>query len=477
MSLVIARAEVDGATVDVRIQGTLVTAIEESLTPCPEDDVIDAHGGALLPGLHDHHLHLLAIAAAASSVDCGSPEITTAVKLESALRAASAGLAPGSWLRGIGYSEAAAGELDRWHLDHMVSERPVRLQHRGGALWILNSRGIDSVRDVLDDSIDVERDDRGAPTGRLWRFDSRLRASRSLPTPIPDLARVGQRLSALGITGVTDATPDLDSTGVRSLITAVERGDLPQSVQLLGLASDAPVPQGLLVGPWKIHLRDHDLPSLAELESALAGCHARNQAVAVHCVTRESLLLTMAAWQSVGVLPGDRVEHAAIVPPEVKEQLSRWGVRVVTQPCFIGQRGDDYLSSVEAEEHDNLYPYQSMLDCGIHVAPSSDAPHGDLDPWRAMRDASSRCTPDGKTLSPRERVTARSVLDGYLSELADPGGPARRISVGTNADLLLLTDSLEIALADPSAERVRLTIKAGSIRFDADQRSDQDVRV
>jgi len=477
VNVVIARAEVGSRIVDVRFHGGLVAAIDESLTPRPGDDVIDACGGALLPGLHDHHLHLLGIAAAARSVDCGSPDITTRDELESALRRASGRLAPGSWLRGVGYSERVAGNLDRWRLDQMVNDRPVRLQHRSGSLWILNSCGLTQVNDALDDSRDVERDDHGEPTGRLWRYDTRLRASKSLSSPIPDLARVGRRLAAFGITGVTDATPNLDPHGTRLLISSVERGDLPQTIQLLGLARDSPVPQGLQVGPWKVHLRDHDLPSLAELKSTIAECHARGQAVAVHCVTSESLLLTMAAWHSIGVLPGDRVEHAAIVPPEVKKQLACWGVVVVTQPSFVGLRGDDYLDSVEPDDHDNLYPYKSLLDCGIRVAPSSDAPYGDLDPWRTMRHASSRRTHSGRTVGGRERVAAQQVLHGYLSELVAPGGPAREISVGRPADATLLSDGLNVALTDPSAERVRLTMKAGNIIFDTEMRNhDVDVR-
>ena len=46
------------------------------------------------------------------------------------------------WLRGVAYHESVAGPLDRDRLDAWVADRPLRVQHRSGALWMLNSAGI-----------------------------------------------------------------------------------------------------------------------------------------------------------------------------------------------------------------------------------------------------------------------------------------------------------------------------------------------
>ena len=43
------------------------------------------------------------------------------------------------WLRGVGYHELVAGELDRWLLDEIVADRPLKIQHRSGKMWMLNS--------------------------------------------------------------------------------------------------------------------------------------------------------------------------------------------------------------------------------------------------------------------------------------------------------------------------------------------------
>ncbi|GGN46177.1 amidohydrolase family protein [Streptomyces fuscichromogenes] len=459
MRLLIARAEVEGRLVDVRVQGGQVADVAERLRPLPDEEVVDAGGGALLPGLHDHHVHLLAMAAAERSVFCGPPAVSDAAALSATLRKAASGLPADGWVRGTWYSESVAGLLDRFALDEMVPDHPVRLQHRGGALWILNSAGLAVVAHALDETLDVERDAAGRPTGRLWRYDDRLRAA--VGAPPPDLASTGARLASYGITGVTDATPDLDEKGLALLTSAVRDGRLPQSVQLLGAATGTPLLPGMSVGPRKILLRDHDLPGLDHLADVIGRTHRADRPVAVHCVTRESLLLTLAALEIVGPCEGDRLEHAAVVPPELCEALVAKGLTVVTQPSFIATRGDDYLTSVDPRDVEHLYPYATLLAHRVPTAPSSDAPFGDPDPWRTIAAASSRRTRSGTVLGAREQVDARIALSGFLSPLRSPGAAPRRVVPGSPADLCLLGEPLEASLTEPSAELVVLVLRNG----------------
>ena len=60
--MLIRGAEIDGAALgDVRIADGCVAAIGD-LNPEPGENVIEAQGRALFPGLHDHHIHLAAYA-------------------------------------------------------------------------------------------------------------------------------------------------------------------------------------------------------------------------------------------------------------------------------------------------------------------------------------------------------------------------------------------------------------------------------
>src|SRR5262249_40233719 len=145
--------------------------------------------------------------------------------------------APGSgWVRGVGYHEGVAGDLDRSRLDHLIAHRPARVQHRSGALWVLNSAAVDWLGP-------------GAPAdGRLWRQDGWLRERLARPAA-PDLAPLGAHLAAMGITGVTDATPG------DAAMLARATASIPQRVISLGDPADPDFP----TGPRKIVLADHQL--------------------------------------------------------------------------------------------------------------------------------------------------------------------------------------------------------------------------
>jgi predicted amidohydrolase YtcJ len=456
-------AEVDGRRVDVRVRGTRIAEVADQLKPVGGEQVWDAAGGALLPGLHDHHVHLHAMAAAAASVACGPPDVSDLDALATALRAADRDLAPGAWLRGIGYHESVAGLLDRDDLDRLIPARPVRIQHRSGALWMLNSAGLGllerSVPPGSRSNDGFERDEAGRVTGRLWRDDAALRGLRTAP---PDLAAVGRALAAVGITGVTDATPDLDAAALRSLREAVGSSRLPQRVVALG-APDAWSHRQILRGPRKLLLPDHELPPLDELTAAISTSHRTGRPVAVHCVSRVSLLLTLAALDAAGHLPGDRIEHASVVPDEAIPRLADRRVAVVTQPSFVAERGDWYLSAVDEHDQQDLYRYRSLLEGGVAVAASSDAPYATADPWQAMTAATQRTTGRGDVLGERERVAAAAVLAGFLSPPMNPGSAPRRVIVGADADLLLLHVPLAEALRCPTRDVVRLVLAGGAV--------------
>ena len=469
--LLLRDAEIGGRLrADVRVAGGRVAEIGAGLTRAPGERDIGCGGGALLPGLCDHHLHLHALAARSRSVSCGPPEVTGPRELARVLREAPAD--EHGWVRGVGYAESVAGDLDAAALDRLEPRRPVRVQHRSGALWTLNTAaltaaGITAGAGGGEDHPGVERDEEGAPTGRLWRADGWLR-SRLPPTgPLP-LDEVARALTGYGITAVTDATPDLDAEALAAFDRAVRRGTLPQRLHLLGVPlegtgpSPAPHPR-VTAGPYKIVIADSGLPSLDDLTARIEAAHRSGRPVAVHCVTREALILLLVALERAGHLPGDRVEHAALVPAEVIEDLAGRGLRVVTQPGFLTDRGDDYLRDVPAADHPDLYRCASLLDAGVGVALSSDAPYGPLDPWRVMDAAVTRRTRSGMVAGEAERVGPRAALRAYLAPPEDPGGPVRRVRVGAPADLVLLHAPLDEALRRPDAALVRSVVIEGRV--------------
>jgi predicted amidohydrolase YtcJ len=446
-SLLIRRAEVEGRLVDVACAGGVITHVGDG-APDGADLVVDAGGGALLPGLHDHHVHLLAMAAARASVVLGPPAVTSAASFDAVLRAAAA--RGDGWVRGVGYHESIAGPLDRHRLDALTGGRPTRVQHRTGQLWVLNSVALAIVGIAADD-------------GRLYRMDDVLRGR--IAAPPPDIAAAAAELAAFGITGVCDMTPATDRAELDLLAAAARAPGFPLRVAVTGAPALAELDVGLPRGPVKVVLDEDRLPPIEELVAWFRRARSAGRPIAVHCVTRVELLLALAAWDEVGGgRPGDRVEHAAVVPLEVVPALAERGLVVVTQPSFITERGDQYLADVDPDDQPHLWRCGSLLEAGIGVAAGSDAPFGDPDPWRAIVAAGDRTTRRGVVLGAGERVTPGQALAMYLAPLDDPAGAVRRVLAGRPADLCLVSTGRRDLLADPAATEVVATVRSGFVR-------------
>lgn len=412
----------DGRKVDVRVERQ-ITEIAPDLRGLPGEEVLDARWGTVLPGLHDHHLHLRAAAAAADSVHVGPPTVRTTADFERAL--ATARPDRDGWIRAIGYHESVAGSLDRSRLDALVSA-PLRVQHRSGAMWILNTAALTRV---------------GAsqhPDGRLRSSDP----SWAAPPREPDLGALSHRLSAFGVSGVTDATPDL---------TTEDRDHMAGSIR-----------QRLhCLAPGKKILHDDRL-DLDDLTAWIADRRRQGVPVAVHCVTAAQLTITLAALRETGCQPSDRIEHAAMVPPDSLADLAALGVTVVTQPNFVTERGTQYLADIPAEELPELWRLASLIRAGVPVAAGTDAPFGAPDPWAAMRSAVMRATEAGEVLSPAERVSPGQALSLFLGRHDRPAEP-RQIALGHPADLCVLTVPPEEALRELASDMVTATVIDGRL--------------
>ncbi|QUR65969.1 amidohydrolase family protein [Mycobacterium spongiae] len=427
----------DGARVDIRVSAE-IDEVGDTLTAKRGEDVLDAAGGTVMPGLHDHHVHLRSAAAVVDSLSLGPPQVHTKDQLMQVLSSA----APGAdgWIRGVGYHESVAGPLDRGALDAAVSGIPVRVQDRSGALWILNSAALGRIGMAEH------------PDGRLRSADRGW--SRALQRRETDLSQLSRRLTAVGVTGVTDATPDLEAADMVSLILARRRGEFRPRLRFLA--------------PGKKILHDDSL-DLDYLAGWIAIQHNADRPVAVHCVTAAQLVLTIAAFRIAGSHRSDRIEHAAVVPSDCLADLTDLaglGLTVVTQPNFVAERGDQYLAQVPVAEHDQLWRLASLVNADVPVGLSTDMPFGRGDPWAVMRAAVHRRTPSGATLNAVECVSARAALGMFLGR-SDQPGRARTIRVGEPGDLCVLTEPPAAALAELDPDLVSATIIDGEVAYAA----------
>lgn len=429
-----------GAPLSIGIRSGKIAAAAASLEgKGPE---LDANGQVAGPGLHDHHIHLLATAARMESVDLGGCRTIGAV-----LAALRSNLpAPGIWVRAIGYDERVAGLPDRTLLDRWLPDHPLRIQDRTGGYWLLNSAGFAKLGPPPYPAC-VERDAAAQPNGRIWRGDRWLR-ERIGGAP-PSLAALAARLAQWGVTGVTDAGASNGASEATLLA-----GAMPQRLIIMGQEL-LPAGRGYAVGPLKLLLDENELPPMARVVERIAAARRSGRHVAAHCVTLAELLFYLEALrQAGGARPGDRIEHGSVIPETLIGDISAAGLTVVTQANFIHDRGDRYRTQMDADALDDLYRLGSLLRAGVRVLGGSDGPYGDIDPWIALRAATDRRTSGGDVIGASEAIDRAGALALYQ-------GPP--LAPGMAADLILY-DWPE----DKGAPgQVGLTLIAGEIAWQA----------
>jgi predicted amidohydrolase YtcJ len=456
--MLIRRAELEsGAIADVRIDNGVVVAIGQ-LDAVANESVINASAGLLLPGLHDHHIHLAALAASLNSVRCGPPNVTDVDSFAASLRVPGDG-----WLRATGYHESVAGVLDAAVLDRIVQDRPLRVQHRSGRMWFFNSAGLERLLAARTPSAGLEREN-DRYTGRLIDDDAWLQ--QALSSEPPSFATVGAMLARVGVTGLTEISPNNDATIARHFGKETASEALPQRVLLGGKLdlTKQDVTGRVTLGPAKLHLHEAHLPTLEESVAFVRDAHSHGRSVAVHCATEVELIFTLAAFAEAGALHGDRIEHASVTPDHAVHEIARLGLAVVTQPHFIHERGDAYLRDVDADSQALLYRLRAFLDAGVALAAGSDAPFGGYDPWLSMASAVSRRTQQEHRIGANEALTPEQALDLYL-RAPNALHQRRRVVVGGPADLCLLDRPWSDVRRSLASSNVRATLIGGRLVF------------
>ena len=383
----------------VAISGGVITAVGSSaqlLRRAGSDAiVIDCGGRSVIPGIVDDHCHVFAAAARRRQVDCRPSAAPNVPAVIAALRAAAS--RGDGWLRGFGYDDSPVGlgrHLNRYDLDAVSCERPIRVDHRSGHACVLNSAGLAAVgigRDTADPAGGViVRDADGEPTGLLLDMGGWLRERMGEPSDAisaafrADLEEFGRQLLGYGITGLTDAGPENGLLRWRDFADVVGDGVLPQRVTMMGGCNHLAELQGaglcyggsagdgrLTLGHAKIMLTVSSgrlTPNPDELADIIAAAHDMGFPVAIHAVERDAIVAAALALSENPALVGqDRIEHCAECPPDVMELVAQCGARVVTNTGFLHYDGERYRRTVSADLLPHLYPAGALAASGIAV--------------------------------------------------------------------------------------------------------------
>jgi predicted amidohydrolase YtcJ len=144
----------------------------------------------------------------------------------------------------------------------------------------------------------------------------------------------------------------------------------------------------------------------------------------------------------------------------------------VPQTIFIYALGGNFLEMVPDAFLSRTYPIRNMLDAGLMVALSSDAPVVEDDnPLVGMYAAITRRTKEGKVIAADQGITAREALYGYTMGGAVVAGDEDvrgSITPGKWADVAVLSgDPLAVEPDSLPTIKVEMTFLAGNKVYEA----------
>lgn len=445
------------------------TADADSLTG-PNTRIVEAHGATLTPGLIDPHIHLLGEAARRVSVDCSPDAVSSIADIRNAIADRAQTLPPGSWIRVAGYDEFSLAEQrhpTRHDLDAAAPHHPVKLVHRSGHIWVLNTLALEHAGIRIDTEeppgATIDRDlPSGEPSGLLMEMDAWIQARTPPPSPTEiesGLSQVSATLLAHGVTFVQDAseTNGLDAWNDMGQYKQRETLRIQTSMMVgaahlnvlraagLGFGDER---DGLHVGPVKIVLTESSAslhPAQNELNQIVANAHVAGFQVAIHAVTAPAVESAVTALERVGDIASrqglrHRIEHASICPPNLLRRIHDAGIGIVTQPAFLYHSGNRFLQTVNPQDVPWLYRTTAIHRAGIPIAASSDAPVSPLDPRPSLYSAVTRRSRTGNVVGEPDGLEIEHALElhtRHAAHLTHQEAQRSTISIGKRADLAL----------------------------------------
>lgn len=501
-----------------------ISALADSKT-----ERVNLNGRLGIPGMMDSHFHFYDWAMGRQQLDLA--RVKSLDELLDQVAQAAGNSAHEKWILGQGWNESDWPEHTmprRDDLDAMAPAHPVALWRCDLHLVSVNSRalelaGIDETTPDPPDGV-IEKDSSGRPTGILRELAPNL-VKTVIPAPNADEIVAAMRdgishLHTLGLTGLHDVRLMGGLEGAPALKAwqlLNEKGELALRcwVSLAGERIEEAIALGLRTGLGDEHLRighlkyfadggmgartawmlepyldaEYGMPlgSMAELSRNIAAAEKAGLAVMVHAIgdrANREVITTLEGLAKLRnetkersfvppVLP-HRIEHTQMIRSEDIQRLAKLKVAACVQPHNMILDINMIEESVGPRGR-WTYAYKEMIDAGIPVLFSSDAPVCDPSPLVGIHAAVTRQRRDGTPAGgwyPEQRISVEDAVRGYTTAPAAFYGQSRQMGTltpGKRADMTILDrDIFQVDPMEIADTRVEMTIFDGRIVYRSD---------
>ncbi len=464
--------------VDVHLRAGRIADIAPAGALPRRGAAVDAHGGWLIPGLWDHHVHTVQWALAAQREALG--DAASAAQAAAIMGAAPVldGRRVGTGFRDALWPDAPSLAV----LDAATGEIPT---------YLINA----DVHSVWLNSVALRREGFPLSDDGMLREEPAFEISRRLNAADPAtgdrlVAAALREAAARGIVGIVDfdmawnaeawarrLDAGFDTTRVsfgvypalldRAIAEGLETGDALDAAGLVRMGPLKVITDGSLGTrtaacshsyPGDPH--NHGLLTVPpdRLQELLTVATGAGLASAVHAIGDLANTHALDAFAATGA--HGTIEHAQLIAHADLARFARLGIGASMQPEHaVDDR--DVADTVWATQTALPYPLRALADAGTNLLFGSDAPVAPLDPWAAMAAAVHR-TRDGRPAwRPEQAVDAATAL---AASTAGGSATGSALAPGDVADLVVVDrDPLMAGERELRGTKVAATLLAGRL--------------
>ena len=477
----------------VYVEGGIIRTVGRSvdlLRLHPGAEIIDLEKKTVVPGFNDSHLHVLSYSRFLESVN-----LRDAKTKEEIIRRGREALGQNSLVM-YGYDDGSFPRpLSRFDLDLISTEIPIVAYRSCGHVAAVNGRALALLPES--EGIDIEngilKENALSLLEGLKPQESKLRLKERIKNAL-------SRLNAYGITsvGTNDVKDDLE-TGLRILEAyreLEEEGELSARVSLQFAFTEKEKIAAFLeerraspffrLGPLKLFLDgslggetallsepytsgNWGIQTLGEglLEELLGFAEEKGLQVGAHAIgdAASALFLSALRKQKQNRLRHFLI-HLQVLRPDLLACLRELQVPAALQPIFIAE--DMEIAKRKLSKHllKTSYCFKSISEATVSAF-GSDAPYGEINPFRGLQAALTQENEQGEVLHPEERVTREEALKCYTENsayLTFEEGRKGRIAPGQYGDFVVLCkDYFSVPEKEISELKAELTVVGGRI--------------
>ncbi|MEM7332940.1 MAG: amidohydrolase [Chloroflexota bacterium] len=478
-------------------------------------EIVDLNGRVLLPAFNDAHIHVswlgLQLTRWVDARNHVAPNIPTVVQK---FRERAAQETPNRWIQGMGYNEALLAEgrhLNKHDLDEASTEHPIFLVRSCGHVAVVNHRAME-LAGITAETPDppggvILRDEHGEPTGILQETAMTL-AQHLIPEPtlaekITAVQATANYLLSLGVTAATD--PDVMPDWIEvyqkmadenlldirmNLLASRRSGDqiqpLPPKIDSDFLRLDSVkffADGGMTSATAAISIPYRETGTKGvliyedeEMADLMWEAHNNGLRIATHAngdIAIEQVLSTYELVNQKQPRPNlhHRIEHLALPTDDHLERCANLHVNIATQTVFLSAMGATYRRYMPEAFFPRAYGVRKMLDAGLTVALSTDAPVvPDANPFLGLKAAVDRHDHAGNPLGAHQAITNEEALFGYTmggALLSGDEATMGSLTPGKWADMIIVNDD---PLTTPPEKMLELLVEktfvAGEVMFE-----------